>query len=356
MQKFHVIGLMSGTSCDGLDIAFASFVKSKQHWQYELHQADTIAYSPGMVQTLKSAKNLSATELLQLNIELGMFFGEQVAKFMKKHKLKPDFVASHGHTVFHQPEQGYTYQIGDPHRIHALTGLRVYADFRSLDVAFGGQGAPLVPIGDQLLFAEYDYCLNIGGIANISMEHDGQRIAFDIGVANLMLNYLAGLIELPMDMGGAMAQSGRIIPDWLDTLHALDYYQKPHPKSLGVEWWHERMLPSIPHASIEDLLHTYSHHLAIQIAEVVKKYPAKRTSSATLLVTGGGAHNAFLMQLIAQYSKGFATIHLPDHQLIDFKEALIFAFIGTLRHLGQPNCLKSVTGAISNVCGGIAVG
>ena len=350
MNRYQVIGLMSGTSLDGIDIAFCHFTKDSGGWTYRVQCAETIPYSAPWKDTLANLETGSALEYVTADVEYGHLLGRLTHEFIARNNVTPDFIASHGHTIFHQPDKKITSQIGRGSAIAAETGLPVICDFRSLDVALGGQSAPLVPIGDELLFKEYDFCLNIGGFANISCNMDGRRIAFDVCPANIVMNQLASHAGFPYDPDGQLAASGVVNPRLLDSLNALPYYSMPYPKSLGKEWVLEHVSPLIADSQlrVNDLLATFCEHIAIQVATASVVSPGKK-----MLVTGGGAFNNFLISRIQQHSR--SEIVLPDENTINFKEALIFAFLGVLRRLGEINCLQSVTGATRNSSGGALV-
>jgi len=346
-NDYIVVGLMSGTSLDGLDVALCHFSKQEK-WQFEIIAAKTFDYLPQWKQKLKSVMDGTALEISLLHIELGKLHGEYVKEFLKNRKEVVDFISSHGHTVFHQPEKGLTLQIGSAAHITAITGFPVVADFRALDVALGGQGAPLVPIGDQLLFAEYDYCLNLGGIANISFHQNGKRLAMDICPCNMPLNVLASELGLEYDQNGNVARGGNIDSLLLTKLNALNFYHKAPPKSLGKEFF-DADFCHILNTSINQTnnkLRTCVEHIAQQIAAVVEHHPQRK-----MLVTGGGAFNTYLIEKIRELAA--IELVIPDIQIIQYKAALIFAFLGVLRWRGEANCLSSVTGAMRDNCGGI---
>ncbi|MFH1160507.1 MAG: anhydro-N-acetylmuramic acid kinase [bacterium] len=350
--KVHsVIGLMSGTSLDGLDIAFCRFEKVRSRWKYQIIHAETIPYSGEWQTRLATLPKQSAAFLAQTDADLGHFMGTLTHEFMQKYNITPDFIASHGHTVFHQPGSRLTTQIGKGAAIAAESGIPVICDFRSTDVALGGQGAPLVPIGDKLLFSEFDYCLNLGGFANISFDQDGKRIAFDICPVNIVLNKLAALTGRPYDPDGILARSGRLIPLLLEKLNKLPFYHDPAPKSLGKEWVDQYITPllepflSKPSAFVNDLMHTFCEHIAMQVQ---RNTGTNRVNK--LLITGGGALNQYLVERIRHHAA--VQVILPDIQTIQFKEALIFAFLGLLRWRNEVNCLASVTGSKSDHPGG----
>ncbi|HKK74023.1 MAG TPA: anhydro-N-acetylmuramic acid kinase, partial [Saprospiraceae bacterium] len=271
MDKYKIIGLMSGTSLDGLDLAYCHFTKVRDRWQYKLVAQKSIAYSLAQSQKLKNSVQLAADDLLHLDILFGQWLGQQIALFVEEQHLEPDYVASHGHTVFHQPERRLTYQMGNGQELANVSGLPVICDFRSKDVLLGGQGAPLVPVGDQELFSEYTFCLNLGGIANMSFALHGQRIAYDVCPANMLLNEGAGQLNLPYDKGGRIARDGKMDHATLAKLNALPYYQKEFPKSLGYEWFVAEMLPIIEKSQLDpaDLLRTGVEHIAQRIAHDV---------------------------------------------------------------------------------------
>lgn len=354
---YHAVGMMSGTSLDGLDIAYACFEPTDQEWKYRLLSHETYAYPDTLTEMLARAGSMSAIEFVVLDIKLGEFMAEQLTNFMKRYQCDIDLIANHGHTIFHRPHIGFSTQIGHGPTIAAKVGIPVVDNFRSLDVALGGQGAPLVPIGDRLLFGEYHYCLNLGGICNISFENDGSRIAFDIGGCNIILNSLAQELEKPFDKNGDMAKEGKLIKSLFNELNALPYFQKPFPKSLGREWVDQAVFPIIEEsdARVKDKLCTVCHHIAYQInraLELAIPQTSKKGHKNRLLITGGGAHNKFLIELINTYSPKI-DVTVPDSSLINFKEALIFAFLGVLRWRGEVNTLRSVTGANRDACGGV---
>jgi len=344
-----IVGIMSGTSLDGLDIAVCEFKKSKKGYKYKITGAQTIEYTDKLKRQLKTIYNGTAHDYFKLNHQFGTFIGLQVKNFLKKNKLKAQAIASHGHTIFHEPKLGFSTQIGCGASIAASSGLKTVCDFRSLDVAFHGQGAPLVPIGDSLLFNEFEACLNLGGIANISFSNSSKkRIAFDICICNIALNYLAEKKGKPFDKDGKMAKKGTVNQALLKKLNAFDFYSKKGSKSLGFEWFELHVLPllsSLKNNVIEDTMATFAEHIAIQISTILNKNKIKN-----VFVTGGGAFNTHLIQLIKQKTK--CKISIPNSEIINFKEALIFAFLGYLRINEEVNTLKTVTGAKQNSIGG----
>lgn len=344
MAKFSIIGLMSGTSVDGLDIAYCTFTPK---YGFKIVKAQTIEYPIQLKLLLVNNLKLDNNQLFELDAYLGKFFGESVKVFLNHFNLPPPkAIASHGHTVLHNPAKGYTVQIGKGSAIAAQTGLPVVCDFRSSDVSYGGQGAPLVPIGDKLLFSEYDYCLNLGGFANISYQSGTARIAYDIGPCNLPANMIMSLFfGRSFDRNGERGKQGKILPKLLQQLDNMPYYRKKPPKSLGREWVEKKLMPILKREGHwDDVLRTYYEHIAGKIAIAIEKEKGR------VLVTGGGVHNSFLIDLIKQKTK--AEIVLPNKTLIDFKEALIFAFLGYLRIHQKTNVMKTVTGAKKDNIGG----
>jgi len=344
-MKILALGIMSGTSLDGIDLALCRFSESEDKWSYEIVDSETIAYPSAWIDKLKEAPNLKVEEFLMLNDEYGRFIGELVNDFLRA-KAIPQLIASHGHTIFHQPEKKFTYQLGNGASISATTRITTVSDFRSFDVALGGQGAPLVPIGDQLLFSEFDYCLNIGGFANISFDQDGTRIAFDVCPANIVLNELAQKKGHIYDKDGRLGASGIVNEPLLQKLNNFDFYHQKWPKSLGREWTDTLIMPllSASGLSIEDQAATMYEHIAFQISNVIG-------NSGKLLTTGGGSKNLYLIDRLKQ--KTSCEVVLPEEKLIDFKEALIFAFLGVLAFNGRTNILASVTGSTQDHIGGI---
>jgi anhydro-N-acetylmuramic acid kinase len=327
---------MSGTSLDGLDLVAVEFEFSGEKWEYRIVDTHTFSYSAEWEKKLRTAHFLQAAELLQLHNEYGMFLADHVNQFIKN--FYPDLIASHGHTIFHQPENGFTFQLGNGAIITAETGITTVADFRQPDVSLGGQGAPLVPAGDRMLFGEYDFCLNIGGFANISFERNRQRIAFDICPANIILNYFAAKHGLPFDKDGQLGRNGNINFQLFEKLNNLPFYKKESPKSLGREWIESEFLPIIDDFSCpeSDKIRTTYEHIAFQIASAAN-------NTGKMLITGGGTFNEFLIERVEKLSK--AKVLIPDLKTVNFKEALIFAFLGVLRIRNEINCLSSVTGA-----------
>lgn len=344
---FQAIGLMSGTSLDGLDICLAKFEKQNSTWKFKILQAETLPYSEKWENKLRNSIHLSAEELFELHSEYGFYLGKAVKHFIEKYKLENiDLIASHGHTVFHQPQKKFTLQIGDGRAIKIETGLPVVYDFRSQDVLMGGNGAPLVPIGDELLFSEYDACLNLGGFSNISFKLNDKRIAFDISPVNIILNKLAQNFNQNFDVNGDLAKQGAINVELLEKLDSLDFYKQSHPKSLGFEWCRDNIFPLLHGSDHQESLATFTEHAAVQISNILNHYRLKK-----VLFTGGGTYNSYLIEKIKE--KTMSEIIIPGKEIIDFKEALIFAFMGVLRINDEINVLSSATGSTNNHCSGV---
>ncbi|WP_396170978.1 anhydro-N-acetylmuramic acid kinase [Flavobacterium sp.] len=340
-KNYKVIGVMSGTSLDGIDLAAVEFSVLDHKWSFKILEKETISYTEDWVNQLKEAVAFSEEKLTQLNENYTLLLGGIIKDFINKFHLEDiDAVCSHGHTILHQPQNGFTLQIGNLPNIAKIVGRKVVCDFRVQDVQLGGQGAPLVPIGDRILFSEYDYCLNLGGFSNVSFEEKNNRIAFDISPVNTVLNFYANKLGLDYDNKGEISRSGNLNSDLLNELNALEYYSKPFPKSLGFEFVKEIVLPLIEKYSIaiEDKMHTFTEHIALQTA---KALPSK---NGKLLVTGGGAYNTFLMERM-QFHLPTMKIIIPDAEILEFKEALIFALLGVLKLRNEINVLASVTGS-----------
>ncbi len=353
-EKTLCLGLMSGTSLDGLDIALCHFWTDNQGVNFEILAAETVSYTHEWREKLANAQHLASYDFCLLNNHFGTFLGEQVNVFLEKwgvNKAEVAFIASHGHTVFHNPKAAITLQIGDGTALYAKSNIKTVYDFRRLDVALGGQGAPLVPVGDELLFSNYTFCLNLGGFANISYSERKQRIAFDIVPVNMVLNHLSQKIGLQYDENGKATSRGKVDPELLEKLNLLPYYNSRPPKSLGREWVEQNIYPKLDACSepVEDIMRTYVEHICIQISNAIAGF-----DPGNLLVTGGGAHNKFLVERLQEIT--MHQIIVPEKLIVDYKEALIFAFLGWLKTQSRVNALASVTGACRDSVSGIVVG
>ncbi|MCL2501929.1 MAG: anhydro-N-acetylmuramic acid kinase [Bacteroidales bacterium] len=340
-----VIGLMSGTSLDGLDICFTRFSWNNGVWQYQILKAESMSYPADIKEKLATAQRMDALSFARFHSDYGLYLGACVRSFMEKHQVRPHIIASHGHSIFHQPRHRFTFQIGSGAGVAAESGVDTVCDFRTTDVALYGQGAPLVPIGDRHLFGNYDYCLNLGGFSNISSEQNGVRSAYDISPVNYVLNHYTRSIGKEYDHDGEMAQSGKVCTALLEALNGLDFYTQTGPKSLGREWVEETVIPLIDAygLDINDKLSTFCEHVAWQISRHIK--------GGKVLATGGGALNKYLMERMSALAPQ-CSYHIPDSLTINFKEALIFGFLGVLYVRNMPNCLSSVTGATYDCIGG----
>ena len=349
MKEIAAIGVMSGTSLDGLDLCFARFCFNDKRWHFSIEASDTVEYTAEIKKKLATAQHMDALTFATFHKDYGKIIGKAAKSFIDKYNLTPDIIAAHGHTIFHQPATGFTFQIGCGANIAAETSIPTICDFRTTDVALGGQGAPLVPIGDRLLFADYDICLNLGGFANISFEQREQRVAYDICPVNYVLNHYARLIGKEYDENGEMARHGTLHHELLNALNTLDFYAQKGPKSLGREWVESQVIPTIERyeITVNDKMHTFCEHVAQQICRQIDMHGAK---TGRMLITGGGVHNTFLRERISAHVK--ADIVVPDIQIINYKEALIFAFLGVLYIRNEYNCLSSVTGSSRDCVGG----
>ena len=336
IKKIKAVGVMSGTSLDGLDIAVCEFWFSKK-WNFKILRAETFKYEKNILHYLQTAKDLSSSNLIDLNNIYGKYIGKKVKNFLQGEIV--DLIASHGHTIFHRPEKKITFQLGNGANIANETGITTISDFRTFDVALGGQGAPLVPIGDKLLFTDYKYCLNLGGFSNISEKNNKKIIAYDICPVNIVLNYYSQKLGKDFDFNGEFGKNGKANKKLIADLDNIDYYKQKSPKSLGREWVEDVFFPIIEKYDLSyiDKVASIYQHIANQISKNIK-------SSGKLLITGGGAKNIFLIDLIKSRLYNIDII-IPNNKLIDFKEALIFAFLGVLRINNQINVLSKVTGA-----------
>jgi anhydro-N-acetylmuramic acid kinase len=344
---------MSGTSLDGLDLALCQFTKKQDSYEHSILKAKTVSYSADWKRVLSELQAAGAESYFKIHHHYGKSIASAINNFLSNTAEKPTAIASHGHTVFHQPHQGFSTQIGCGATIAANTGITTVCDFRSLDVALNGQGAPLVPIGDKLLFGKYKSCLNLGGIANISFDDkEGKRLAFDICVTNMALNYFAQRLGKNFDENGAFAKLGVCDLKLLNTLNNLSFYSTKHPKSIGREWFEINMLPLLLNAGTpeKNVLNTLVEHISEQISKILNE-----NNLSNVLITGGGAFNTFLISKLKERYNG--EIHVPDAQTVNFKEALIFAFLGLLRLENKINTLNSVTGSKRNsIAGAVYLG
>ena len=346
MKSFYVIGLMSGTSLDGVDLVYTRFNKSKE-WNFDIIKSKTYPYEDSVIKLLTHISKKSLDEVKKIDVEYTKELSKIIREFIDEFSInKIDFISSHGHTAIHDPSNSFTYQIGNLPNLSKEINHNVICDFRVQDIELGGQGAPLVPVGEKYLFHEYDSFINLGGFANISNHKGESLIAYDICPVNIVLNNLSKKIGKDFDNKGSIASSGKLILNLYEELENLKYYQSSPPKSLGVEWVDANIFPLINKyfdCPIEDLLNTLSNHIANQISNNLNDFDK-------VLVTGGGAYNDYLIDIIR--SKTDSEIIIPSKNIIEFKEALIFAFLGVLRYLNINNCYSSVTGASKDHCSG----
>lgn len=348
MEKMTCIGAMSGTSLDGLDLALVELkMKKPEKWDYKLLETHKVPFSGELLRRLENPRSLNGQDQALLDRELGRFIGDAVRSCIDLEKADPLLIASHGHTLHHRPKRNLTFQIGYGGAIAAKTGVPVVSDFRGADIEYGGQGAPLVPIGDELLFGDYDKCLNLGGFANYSYRENGERKAADICPVNTVLNHVSQKLGEEYDRNGEMAREGNVDQDMLKALEGLTFYSSEERRSLGREWLEEHFLPLIDERLPEkDQLRTLCEHIAIRIAERSENVPGKKN-----LVTGGGAFNWFLLERIQEHAPNQKLV-LPNDETIDSKEAIVFALLGALRWKGMPNSLRGATGADRDVING----
>ncbi|MDO6598260.1 anhydro-N-acetylmuramic acid kinase [Oceanihabitans sp. 2_MG-2023] len=340
-NEYKVIGVMSGTSLDGIDLACVTFTYETT-WKFKITCCNTVGYSQAWLQILKELVSQSSEALKQIDSKYTAHLAQVINTFIQENNIQNiDAICSHGHTALHKPEKGLTYQIGNLKELATLTNNKVVCDFRVQDVALGGQGAPLVPIGDQLLFSEYDYCLNLGGFANVSYQENENRIAYDICPVNIVLNKYANRLGFPYDDKGKIAKSGTYLMQLGNDLRNLVFYKQKPPKSLGLEWVETEIFPRLDafKRKEKDLLRTFTEHASSQIAR-------NFNIRSNVLVTGGGAYNDYLISRI-KFNKELNII-IPSKEIIEFKEALIFGFLGVLKIREEVNCLSSVTGAKQN--------
>ena len=343
MKKYKVIGVMSGTSLDGIDLVCVTFTFNNK-WNFEIHYSETINYRSYWINKLKDLVKYSSFDLETIDEEYTSYLSSIISDFIDKNDITNiDAICSHGHTALHQPDKGITYQIGNLPKLSSMVKHKVVCDFRIQDVELGGQGAPLVPMGDKLLFSEYDFCINLGGFANISLEENMQRIAYDICPVNIVLNHYSRKLGFDYDNKGFIASTGNVDDSLLNELNGLDYYKLKHPKSLGLEWVDQNIFPLLDAYKLEvkDTLRTFVEHICCQISLSIGY-----DKNSKILITGGGVFNNFLIERLQSFSEG--QIVIPDKEIVEYKEAIIFGLLGVLKLRNEINCLSSVTGAKHN--------
>ena len=346
MREFKVIGIMSGTSLDGIDIVYVNF-KLEQNWKYEIIYSNTYKYEKKWITLLQNISKEKINSIKKIDLDYTKVLSKYIIDFIDEFSIKDiDFISSHGHTALHQPSKSLTYQIGNLPILAEYINQKVICDFRVQDVELGGQGAPLVPVGEEYLFPEYNTLINLGGFANITKRIKNNIIAYDICPINIVFNYLSRMVELKYDDGGYIASTGNMNQDLYDHLQRINYYKQDPPKSLGIEWVNGQIHPILKkfqNVQVKDLMNTFSNHFAFQIAKNIGDHDE-------VLLTGGGAYNDYLIEKIKNLTN--SKISIPDPKIIEYKEALIFSFLGLLRVLEINNCYSSVTGAKINHCSG----
>ncbi len=353
---------MSGSSLDGLDIAFCTFtIKALPTFEvvnWKINASNTVAYSKAWQKKLMELPQSSALDFVETHAKFGHYLGQLVQQFLSEHALTPDLIVSHGHTIFHYPERQFTVQIGDGAAIASITGYPVVSDVRAMDVSSGGQGAPIAPIADRYLLSEFDFCLNTGGIFNITYQSDKHSVALDITGANQILNTLANEMDLPYDASGAIARTGTVNITLLEQSNTFDYFLEEYPKSLDNQWVRENLTQLFKNfdAAVSDRLRTACEHIVFQtrqsVQQIFEKEKLPKDRVYKMIVTGGGAFNTFLMELLVEGLPEIQVV-LPDKEMIENKEALLMALMGVMRIESVPNCIHTVTGAVRSVIGGV---
>ena len=414
---FRLIGAMSGTSLDGLDLCAAEFKRSGDRWTYRIRAFETVSYrGTHWPERLAAAYSDRGALRTQISLDFASWCQDQWLSFNARHHFAAHAVAHHGHTVEHDPSRGITVQIGHEALVFASSPIPVVGDFRSGSVARGGQGAPLVPLADRDLFADFAVCVNLGGFSNASWtDAGGLRRAGDLGPCNGLLNPLAGELGLDYDPEGQHAARGRVASSSLATssmatssvatsslassslatsslanpqtsqqptsqsqpisanepisahlsqranepisanLSQLNYYSAPFPKSLGREWMEREFWPVFNSARpqrTEDALATASAHIAWSIVHGLRTAHAPHGKA---LLSGGGARNAHLVRQLYQIAPEWQWTVAPD-DILESKEALAFAYLGLLRLRNEPNVLASYAGGQNDGCDGTVFG
>lgn len=357
-SEYLGLGLMSGSSLDGLDIAAVRFHLENQRVQkFAILEAKTYEYEEKWVSRLENLANASALDFAKTHVFYGHFIGKKIIEFCRTYKIKPEFAACHGHTIFHQPENRFTFQVGCGQTISSYLRCPLVNDFRTKDLAHGGQGAPLVPLVEKELFPGVDIFINLGGFANISIYKGEQSLGFDVTACNRVLNYYAWKYSRqPYDKNGEIASQGEICYDLLKKIHQVQYFEQKPPKSLGNEWLEEHIFPLLDeHVSFigyPSVLRTWVEHITMQIVSWLRSW-----GKASVLVTGGGAKNVFLVQNLKKHSGGSIRWIDANEKLIDFKESLIFAYLGLKTLLGHKHeILENITGGKNCILGSIHLG
>jgi len=348
-NKYNVIGIMSGTSCDGLDIAHSLFWFENNKWIYKLKKYKSVSYSKKLKSRLLKCSKLDALSLKILDLDFGEYIKGEIKKFIKESNTRFDLISCHGHTVFHDAKNKINFQIGNPFIIYKSFQIPIVFNFRELDVIMGGQGAPLVPYGDKHLFYDYDYCINIGGILNISSLNTKRLFGYDICPANIILNYFSRKLNMDFDLNGTISSSGNLDKNLFDKLNNLKYYNQKPPKSLDLRYIENNYLNLFKDKDPKNILYTYINHIAYQLNNNLIKRNSK------VLLTGGGVFNKHLIEKIESFNKLDHNFIVPNKKIIIFKEAIVFGFLGLLRFLNKKNIDESVTGSEFSTSSGIII-
>jgi len=346
-----ILGLMSGSSLDGIDMALCSFSGLGESLQWKLIHSVHVPFEPKWKKLLQDLPGSSAYDLSLADYDFGNLLGASSKKYFSD--FKPDYIASHGHTIFHYPALKMTCQIGNGAVIASASGINTICDFRSMDIGYGGQGAPIVSLFDLDFFGGLDVLVNLGGIANLTVPDKNQTIAYDIGPCNQLLNYLAGSIGLEYDQDGLLAAQGEIDQNLLKTLSGHSYFDRTFPKTLDNGYIFNEFVPILDKskASVQDKLRTVVELIAKMLSREITMHLANHKTKAGVMFTGGGAKNTFLMETFRKKAVGFEMIETDD-EMIDFKEAIMMAYLGYLRVKGKINVLSKVTGASKDSIGG----
>lgn len=352
-----ILGLISGSSLDGLDMAICQFdEQATSQLEWEVIHTQTAGFPEGLLSRLVRSTELSTRELMELEVEFSKFCASESLDFLTKAKCSVDYIASHGHTVFHYPEDGYTVQIGKGSIIAELTGIPSISDFRSNDIALRGQGAPLAPIVERYLYPGYNVYFNLGGIANFSIHEKSNIRSIDSCPCNQVLNFLISANGLPYDDRGRVARSGKVNDQLLKEWSSLEYFKLSGPKSMDNSWVHQIFIPVMNkyHLSMKDALATMVEFTALQLSKDISKLlQLDSITQMSGFVTGGGAYNDYLLERMTyHFQKLGLSLEVPDAQTIEFKEAILMSLMGYLRILERPNTIPTVTGAAKMSIGG----
>lgn len=342
---------MSGSSLDGVDLVCCEFKLENNKWNYKVLDSYCYEYSKGWQKILANIGSLTAEQYIETDILLGAYYGDLINDFISnKTTSKSELIILHGHTAFHNPKNRYTAQIGSAAAVVAKTNISTVTNLRLLDICLGGQGAPIVPIGEHYLFKNHTAFLNIGGIANVSIHQSKDDIiAYDICPANTLLNYLASKLGATYDYEGNFAAHGEVNSPLLEQLNNCEYYNLSLPRTLSTEYIRDKFMPILEESnlSINNKLATVVEHISEQLYISLVNYPSVKS----IFITGGGALNKFLIIRIKEKLKNIDVV-IPDKETINYKEAIIIAFFGLLRFKKEINIFKSVTGATHNSIGG----